>query len=133
MGDFNNIDDVRQSYVEQVSINTAMVEAKEAVDEMIEMSYKAAEFTASEARTGTQPTDAASIRTKTLIGCARSASTIEGIKDSPEAIEGVLNQARAVFALDPEGLSGNEMREEISRIGAMTREEAAAEVQRLTA
>ena len=80
--------------------------------DVLDLAVKASAFANGEAKVGTQPVAAASERAHALTVIAKA--IVAG--DDRVSQEIKLNRARAIFALDPEGLSGGEMREEIDNI-----------------
>ena len=93
---------------------------------VLAMASKASHLAAVDARLR-QPTDSSTAQADALVGIAHV--LIDGGLPEAQAIK--VDRARAIMALDPEGLSGEEMRDEISRICCMDGELVAAEADRL--
>ena len=107
--------------ITQAYINKAAEVAflNEKIDAMVEVggfAAKALEFAVSEAEAKTQPTEAATRKAKALNHCTVLIGAV-GYENGYEGkIECIVSVAKAISALDPEGLSGGEMREEILEI-----------------
>ena len=93
---------------------------------VLAMADKASDFAAQESRLK-QPTHAAIAQASALTSIAHV--LVDGGLPEAQAIK--VDRAKAIAALDPEGLSGEEMRDEISRICCMDGELVAAEAARL--
>ena len=95
---------------------------------VLAMASNASRLAARDARLKHAPlTDSSAAQASALTGIAHV--LIDGGLPEAQAIK--VDRARAIAALDPEGLSGDEMRDEISRICCMDGELVAAEADRL--
>ena len=108
--------DITHAYVGKVEEMLFHREKAEGMAEISGFAAKALEFAASEAAMKTQPTEAAIGKAKALNACTAQIGAVEFVSGYTDEIAGIIGRAKAIAALDPEGLSGDEMRKEICRI-----------------